>query len=145
MSQPKGAMYEVNDIDNVNVKMDALTQKIGNLTINLAATVAAVTPNCEVCGILGHIVVRCILLTRTQPNQVNYAQRNTYSNTYNNCWKNHPNFLYKNNNDLFAPSPPLTTPPGFQKGAPVAPIAPRKSNLELNKNVHTNLNITRIF
>ncbi|MCI67939.1 hypothetical protein A2U01_0089198, partial [Trifolium medium] len=67
------------------------------------------------------------------PDQVNYAQGNPYSNMYNPGWSRHPNLSYKNNNALFTPSPAPTAPPGFQNqsGAPAAPIAPKKSNLEL--------------
>lgn len=94
-------------------------------------------------------------------NQVNTAQGNPYSNTYNPGWRNHPNFSYKNNNALFAPSPTPVVPPGYQKGSPAAPQAPKKSNLELtmenfiateiqknneftNQNVHTNELITKL-
>ncbi|KAK2393252.1 hypothetical protein QL285_055218 [Trifolium repens] len=151
-TQPKGGMYEVSSFDHMNAKVDALTQKIDNLTVNPAATVAAVTPNCEICGVSGHNAANCQLLAEPTSNQVNYAQGNPHSNTYNPGWKNHPNLSYKNNNALFAPS----TPPGYnQKAAPVAPNVPQKSNLELmmenfilaqtqqnkefiNQNIHTN-------
>src|SRR4051812_31360825 len=91
-------MYEVSGIDRVNAKVDALTQKIENLTITPSTTAAAVTPNCEICGLTGHVVAECQLLTGVPSDQVNYAQGNPYSNTYNPGWKNHPNFSYKNNN-----------------------------------------------
>lgn len=71
------------------------------------------------------------ILTGTTLDYVNYAQGNPYSNTYNPRWRNHPNFSYKNNNPLFAPSPPPTNPSSYQKGTATAPLAPRKSNLEL--------------
>ncbi|XP_058761643.1 uncharacterized protein LOC131635058 [Vicia villosa] len=129
--QAKGGMYEVSGIDHVNAKVDALTQKIENLSMTPSAIVAAIAPNCELCGVQGHIVSECQLLAGIPPDQMNYAQGNPYSNTYNPGWKNHPNFSYKNNNALYAPQ----TPPGFQKPnqtAPqVAPQAPRKSNLEI--------------
>ncbi|XP_058784693.1 uncharacterized protein LOC131659532 [Vicia villosa] len=119
-----------------------------------AATVAAIAPNCELYGVQGHIVFDFQLLDGIPPDQMNYAQGNPYSNTYNPGWKNHPNFSYKNNNVLYAPQAPL----GFQKpnqAAPqAAPQAPYKSNLEImmeifvatqtqqnkefmNQNVHT--------
>ena len=57
---PKGGMYEVNGIDRVNAKVDALTQKIKSLAITPpAATVVAVTPNCELCGTPGNTNVDC--------------------------------------------------------------------------------------
>ncbi|KAK2457130.1 hypothetical protein QL285_004433 [Trifolium repens] len=151
-SNTKGGMYEVSGIDHVNAKVDALTQKIESLTLAPTAAVAAVQPNCELCGVPGHVPTDCQLLVGLD--QVNYAQGNSYSNEYNSAWRNHPNLSYKNNNAMFAPS---TTPPGFQnqRGAPAAPTAPIKSNLELmienfistqtqqnkefmNQNIHTN-------
>jgi hypothetical protein len=153
-SQLKGGMYEVSGPDHVNAKVDAPTQKIESLCVSPTATVAAMTPNCEICGVPGHFAINCQLLSETTPDQANYAQGNPYSNAYNSAWRNHPNLPYKNNNATFAPS---TTPPGFQnqRGAPAAPTAPIKSNLELmienfistqtqqnkefmNQNIHTN-------
>lgn len=122
-SQTKGGMYEVNGINHVNAKVDALSKKIESLTITPAATIVVVTLNCEICGVPGHITSECQLLAGIPSDQVNYAQRNPYSNTYNPSWRNHLNFSYKNNNTLFAPSQP---PPGFQKAVHVAPQAPEK-------------------
>lgn len=124
-------MYEVNGIYHVNAKVDALTQKIESLAITLATTVVAITPNCELCGIPGHTNVDCQLLAGIPTDQIYYAQGNPYSNTYNPGWRNHPNLSYKSNNALFPPNPPPAIPPSYQKGAPVAPQAPRKSNLEI--------------
>ncbi|XP_050877114.1 uncharacterized protein LOC127080868 [Lathyrus oleraceus] len=89
---PKGGMYEVNGIDRVNAKVDALTQKIESLAITPAATVTAVTPNYELCGTPEHTNVDCQLLAGIPTGKVNYAQGNPYSNTYNPGWRNHPNF-----------------------------------------------------
>ncbi|XP_058783187.1 uncharacterized protein LOC131657848 [Vicia villosa] len=131
--------------------------KGGILTLPPAATVAAITPNCELCGVLGHAAPECAILAGVSVDQVNYAQGNPYSNTYNPGWKNHPNFSYKNNNALFVPNQAPVVPPGYQKPAaniPNMPNVPRKSNLEimmenfiatqaqqnkdfLNQNVHT--------
>lgn len=108
-----GGMFEVNGLDHVSAKVDALTQKINNLNITPPIIIDVVTPNSEIYGIQGHIATDCQLLTETVPNQVNYAQENTYSNTYNPGWRNHPNFSYKNNNALFSPIPPQPTPLNF--------------------------------
>ncbi|XP_039687866.1 uncharacterized protein [Medicago truncatula] len=124
-SQSKGGMHEVSNLDHMNAKVDALFHKLDNLKIAPPATVAAVTPNCEIWGTPGHVAAECLLLAETD--QVNYAQGNPYT---------------------------LTPPPGFQ-GQRGAPVAPKKSNLELmmenfvltqtqqnkefmNQNVHTN-------
>lgn len=156
-SQPKDGMYEVSSFNHMNAKVDALTQKINNFTITTIATVASVTPNCEICEVQGHVTADCRLLVEPTHVQVNFAQGNPYSNMYNPGWRNHPNFSYKNNNTLFAPNRTPITPPSFQnhKGAPISPPTSKKSNLELmmenlalyqtqqnkefmNQNVHTN-------
>lgn len=124
-------MYEVNGIDHVNAKVDALTKKIRNLTVTPAATVAAATSNYELCGTLGHNTPKCHILVGIPYDQVKYAQGNPYSNTYNPGWRNHQNFSYKNNNTLLAPNLTPIIPPSYQKGAPAAPQASKKSNLEL--------------
>lgn len=98
------------------------------------ATIVVVTPNCKIYGTQGHISTDCQLLTGIVLDQVNYAQGNPYSNTYNPGWRNHPSFSYKNNNSLFSPiQPPTTTPfptpttsPIFQKETVIALSAPRK-------------------
>lgn len=96
-------MHGISSLDRVNDKVDALNQKIDNLTIPPAAIVAAVTPNCELWEVLGHTAPECQILAGASVDQVNYAQGNPCSNTYNPGWKNHPNFSYKNNNALYAP------------------------------------------
>ncbi|MCI04024.1 hypothetical protein A2U01_0025066, partial [Trifolium medium] len=63
-SQPKGGMYEVSNFDHVNAKVDALSQKLDNLTVNPAATVAVVTPSCEICGVPGHFAANYRLLAK---------------------------------------------------------------------------------
>ena len=83
------------------------------MTLPPTATVAAVTPNCEVCGVPGHVGTECQILAGISVDQVNYAQGNPYANTYNPGWKNHPNFSYKNNNALYAPGQAPVVPPGY--------------------------------
>jgi len=96
-------MYEISSLDHVHAKVDSLVQKLDNLIIPPATIVAVVTPNCELCGNPGHTAPECQILAGVAIDQVNYAQGNPYSNTYNPGWKNHPNFSYKNNNALYAP------------------------------------------
>ncbi|CAJ2679749.1 unnamed protein product [Trifolium pratense] len=136
-SQTKGGIYEVSGIDHVNAKVEALTQKLESLTLPTTSTVAAIQPNCEVCGVPGHVPSDCAILAGLD--QVHYA---ALSNNYNPGYKNHPNLSYRNNNTLN----PTQAPPGYQKqGAqPAAPYPPRKSNFDimmekfLNQNIHTN-------
>ncbi|MCI26505.1 retrotransposon gag protein, partial [Trifolium medium] len=130
--QTKGSMYEISGIDHVNAKLYALTQKIESLTTTPTATVAATTQNCEICGVQGHVIAECQLLTGVSPDQVNYTQGNSYSNSYNQGLKNHLYLSYKSDNALYAPSQaPSSAPPGFQNTAYPAQNAPRKSNLEI--------------
>ncbi|XP_058726309.1 uncharacterized protein LOC131597641 [Vicia villosa] len=160
-SSTKSGMYEISSLDRVNAKVDALTQKIENLTVAPIAAVAAVAPNCEICGMSGHAAPECHLLVGVSSEPVNYAQGNPYSNTYNPGWKNHPNFSYKNNNSLYASGQAPSIPPGYQKAPLAAPNVPRKSNLELmmenfiatqtqtnkdflNQNVHNNEQIKQL-
>ncbi|MCI80764.1 hypothetical protein A2U01_0102035, partial [Trifolium medium] len=35
------------------------------------------------CGVQGHAITECQVLTGVSPDQVNYTQGNPYSNTYN--------------------------------------------------------------
>ncbi|CAJ2652102.1 unnamed protein product [Trifolium pratense] len=124
-TQTKGGMYEISNMDHINAKLDALTQKIETLTTAPKATVAASTQNCELCGVQGHAIAECQLLTEVSPDQVNYTQ----GNPYNHGPRNHPYLSYKSNNALYAPGQaPTPSPPGFQKPAQ---NVPRKSNLEL--------------
>lgn len=124
-------MYEVNGIYHVNAKVNTLTKKIESLIVTPATTIAAGTSNCELCGTPGHNTLECHLLVGISSDQVSYAQGNSYSNTYNPSWRTHTNFSYKNNNALFAPNLALVVPLSYQKGAPAAPQAPKKSDLEL--------------
>ncbi|XP_058749140.1 uncharacterized protein LOC131622107 [Vicia villosa] len=94
-SSMKSGMYEISSLDRVNAKVDALTQKLKNLTVALVAVVAAVAPNCEICGMSGHASPEFHLLAGVSPKPVNYAQGNPYSNTHNPRWNNHPNFTNK--------------------------------------------------
>ena len=138
-------MYEVSSFDHLSAKVDALYKKIDSLTITPPAPVAAVAPNCEICGTPGHTPTECHLLVATD--QANYAHGNPYG-------QRNPNFPYKNNNPTYAQNSAPIAPPGFQ-GQRGAPVAPQKSNLELmmenfvmsqsqqnkeflNQNIHTN-------
>ncbi|XP_058769280.1 uncharacterized protein LOC131643144 [Vicia villosa] len=70
-SQTKGGMYEISSLDKFNAKLNALTQKIDNLTLPPAATVAVVTPNCELCRVPGQAASECQILARVLVDQVN--------------------------------------------------------------------------
>ncbi|XP_045802530.1 uncharacterized protein LOC123896150 [Trifolium pratense] len=153
--QTKGGMYEVSELNLVKAKLEALTQKMESMTTTPAATVAATISNCELCGIQGHTIAECQLLTEVPPDQVNYTQ----GNPYNQGPRNHPYLSYKSNNALYAPGQtPTPSQPGFQKPAQNAHM---KSNLELmmenfiavqtqtnkevlNQNIHTSEQIKQL-
>lgn len=103
------------------------------------------------------------ILAETNPDHINYAQGNPYSNTYNPGWRNHPNFSYKNNNFVFHLNSTPQRPTGFQAQRPTQPIQTslQKSNLEkimedfimtqtqqnkefMNQNIHINELITQL-
>lgn len=58
-SQAKCIVYEVGGLYHMSTIVDALTQKINNLTITPAVIVADVTPLCEICGVQGHVIIDC--------------------------------------------------------------------------------------
>ena len=61
----KGGMYEISSLDSVHAKVDALVQKIDSLTAVPPATVAAIIPYCEICGVPGYVAVECQILAGT--------------------------------------------------------------------------------
>ncbi|XP_050238142.1 uncharacterized protein LOC126687629 [Mercurialis annua] len=76
------------------------------LTKQVVATnthsVAAIQNSCEVCGDLKHVASECYVMSQPFNEQVNFVggQRpfnDHYSNTYNQGWRNHSNFSWKDN------------------------------------------------
>ncbi|XP_050888926.1 uncharacterized protein LOC127094100 [Lathyrus oleraceus] len=138
--------------------MDALALKVEHISAN---PTTAVVVDCETCGTKGHLAPECNLLTESNSYQVNYAQGNPFSNTYNPGWRNHPNFSYKNNNPIQNSTP--QRPPSFQAQRQIQPmqVVPQKPNLEkimesfissqiqqnkefLNQDIHINELITQL-
>lgn len=66
-------MFKVNGFDHVNAKVEALTQKINNLTIITPTIIVVVALNFEICGVQGHMDTDCQILTGTTLDHVNYA------------------------------------------------------------------------
>ena len=69
-------MYKVSSLDQVNAKVQALTQKIESLTTTPTTTVVALAPTCDLCERHAHATPECPLLTGVLVDQVNYAQGN---------------------------------------------------------------------
>ena len=65
-------------------------------------TVVATSKACEVCGIQKHLPSECAIAKTSSVHQVNDGSSsrrlpfNPYPNTYNEGWKQHPKFSYKN-------------------------------------------------
>ncbi|XP_057529858.1 uncharacterized protein LOC130808399 [Amaranthus tricolor] len=107
----KGGKYKVDALLANQNSIHALSRRMDQLSVGNTLKV------CEVCGIQGK------------------PPFNPYSNTYNEGWRHHPSFSYKNPNAYLNPPSyhqPLLTynqqTPGFQK--PPSQNSPQKSNLE---------------
>ncbi|XP_020270991.1 uncharacterized protein LOC109846180 [Asparagus officinalis] len=103
----KGGKYEIDALDHISSKVDALFKKVESLRN---------PPSIDTSG-------------NEQVNYVNnFNQKgDPFSNTYNPGWRNHPNFSYRN-----PPGNPMPAsnfgPPGFR--APQSNFPSQKSNLE---------------
>ncbi|XP_050889036.1 uncharacterized protein LOC127094220 [Lathyrus oleraceus] len=115
--ETKGGIHEVICMDMMKTKMDALALKVEHMSANHTAAIAV---DYEIYGTKGHLAPEYNLLTESNSNQVNYAQGNPFSNTYNLGWRNHPNLSYKNNNPIQSSTP--QRPPGFQAQKPILPM-----------------------
>ncbi|KAI5421164.1 hypothetical protein KIW84_044854 [Lathyrus oleraceus] len=97
--ETQGGIHEISSLDMMQAKMDALALKVKHMSTN-TNTAVVVHTECELCGSKGHESAECNLLNDLNTDQVNYAQGNPFSNTYNPGWKNHPSFSYKNQNPI---------------------------------------------
>ncbi|XP_050210128.1 uncharacterized protein LOC126660605 [Mercurialis annua] len=105
---------------------------------------------CTVCGIQGHDETSCRYANRVQSEEINFVCNNQnrpprndpYSNTYNPGWQNHPNFLWRDSNNV-----KLQGPSEFHQNrpAPPPPLQEKKPSLEemmiqfmANQNGHNN-------
>ncbi|XP_020266504.1 uncharacterized protein LOC109841993 [Asparagus officinalis] len=132
----KSGRYDVDALDHIASRVDALFQKFDKMNMNSVASNS--TTNCEICGINGHSAVECQIGNSPSSDaplseHVNYMNNfnqkgDPFSNTYNPGWRNHPNLSYKNPSQN--PNPHSNfRPPVFQ--APRLPYpSPQKSNLE---------------
>ncbi|XP_020266822.1 uncharacterized protein LOC109842344 [Asparagus officinalis] len=130
----KGGKYEIDALDHISSKVDALFKKVEGLSIN---SVASTSISCEICGYVGHSALQCQLgnppsIDTSGNEQVNYVNNfnqkgDPFSNTYNPGWRNHPNFSYRNPPGNSMPASNFG-PPGFR--APQSNFPSQKSNLE---------------
>jgi len=131
-----GGKIEIDALTLLNAKVDAMTQRLERLNVNVVSS-SAPPPSCEICDFINCLTESGQVgspFAQDTSNQVNYVKnfnpRHTndpYSSTYNLGWRNHPNFLYRPNPSLI-PQMDARQPPKFQR--PSFPQAPQKSILD---------------
>jgi len=132
--------FDVDALNLLTVKMDAMTQKLDKLNVS-AMNSCAPSPPCDRCGSHDHVTESCQVGNPFAPSPskhvayVNNFQprpnHDPYSNSYNPGWKQNPDFSYRTKPLPFSQANARPTPPGFQRPSfpPQAP-PPQKSNLE---------------
>ena len=101
-----GAM-DVDGMSLMNAKLDALTRRIGKMSLN--AISPTLVSSCEF-YYGGHPTIKCQQMQELSMKSMNYMdnfnkgqqQNNVMGNTYNPSWRNHPKFSWSNqgNNQL---------------------------------------------
>jgi len=99
-----------------------MIQRLDGMNVN--AVNSSAPPPCEICGSIDHLTLNCQVGSPfpQDTNEVNFVNNfnprptnDPYSNAYNPCWRNHPNFSCRPN-----PNPPnlpqmnARPPPEFQ-------------------------------
>lgn len=91
-------MYEVDALDHICGKVDALFKKFDKQNVNV---VSLNITHWEIYRVISHSDIDCKLISNGESSfhHVNYInipyRRNPYSNTYNPWWRCHPYFLTK--------------------------------------------------
>ena len=95
MITKKQGVIGVNEMTMVTAKLDALAHELKKMNVNALST----SSNCGLCQ-GDHGTNECILMQNME--NANYVQNrgNSYGNTYNSSWRNHPNFSKKNQREL---------------------------------------------
>jgi hypothetical protein len=109
----KASIFYVDNSTLLSAQMDALTRQLtqmnsGGSTANTTKAVNAGNMfSSEHCGSMDHTYMECQLgIQESGLDQINALnnfgrpQNDPYSNTYNPGWRNHPNFSYKNNQNM---------------------------------------------
>jgi len=140
--QPKRVRgkYDVDAVTLLTTKMDAMTQKLYKLNINVVNSCAP-SPLCDRCGSLDHVTENYQVGNPFAPPYVEHAayvnnfqsrlHHDPHSNSYNPSWKQHSNFSYRTEPLPFPQANARLAYPGFQRSSfpPQAP-PPQKFNLE---------------
>ncbi|KAL4347916.1 hypothetical protein GQ457_17G008280 [Hibiscus cannabinus] len=102
---------QLDSSDNILAQISSLTNMVKNMQKQPhIQEVKALDAICDQCG-SNHDASECGQQVESSCYVGNY-NRNTMSNTYNPAWRNHPNFLWKNQNNTLNPQQPTQT--GFQ-------------------------------
>jgi len=124
--QPKGvrSKFDVDALTLLTVKMDAMTQKLDRLNVNVVNSCAP-SLTCDRCGSHHHVTENCQVGNPFAPSPTKHvayvnnfqprSNHNPYSNSYNPGWRLHLNFSYRNEPLPFPQANARPTPPGFQK------------------------------
>ncbi|XP_021771500.1 uncharacterized protein LOC110735621 [Chenopodium quinoa] len=145
----KGGKFDVDALTMLTSSVQALTSRFDKFQAGTSNTPQEL---CQLCHVQGHVAPDCPLISQNAE-EISIEQANAfyssspkrpydpYSNTYNEGWKHHPNFSYKNSQAQQNPPPPPQPntynqpPPGFQQKPPNAqqPMQPQpqKSSLEV--------------
>lgn len=115
-------VHEVGQLTALTAQVAALSRQIGQMNVNAIATP---TVTCEFCG-EGHSSIECTIGNPTieqmqyvgNPRSQYRNNNNFMPNTYHPGLRNHPNFSWRNNQNVLQPQPlqtlqPTPPPPGF--------------------------------
>ncbi|XP_021724700.1 uncharacterized protein LOC110692015 [Chenopodium quinoa] len=145
----KGGKLDVDALTMLTSSVQALISRFDKFQAGTSNTPQEL---CQLCHVQGHVAPDCPqILQNTEEMSIEQANAfyssnpkrpyDHYSNTYNEGWKHHPNFSYKNSQAQQNPPPPPPSntynqpPPGFQQKTTNAqqPMQqqPQKSSLEV--------------
>ncbi|XP_021737862.1 uncharacterized protein LOC110704391 [Chenopodium quinoa] len=142
----KGGKLDVDALTMLTSSVQALTSRFDKFQAGTSNTPQEL---CQLCHVQGHVAPDCPqILQNTEEMSIEQANAfyssnpkrpyDPYSNTYNEGWKHHPNFSYKNTQAQQNPPQPNNynqPPPGFQQRPPSTqqPMQPQpqKSSLEV--------------
>ncbi|XP_078169258.1 uncharacterized protein LOC144563653 [Carex rostrata] len=98
-------MKEVNSNQTLAAEIAALNRKIDQLSVNSVNNSSPLS--CSICGGTDHLAINCGVSNDVSYEEVNAINQgnfkpnnNPYSNTYNPGWRNHPNFSWRQNDQL---------------------------------------------
>ncbi|XP_021760574.1 uncharacterized protein LOC110725399 [Chenopodium quinoa] len=116
--QPKkGGKHDLEAIDLIASKVDMLARKLDQVN-NVPGSFSPQVMSCETCGGNDHLASYC---NTTTEHVASLGRNDPYSQTFNQGWKQHPNFGWKQPNQAPPPqnnynqAPPYNQPPTQQQ------------------------------